>query len=261
MVLIAVFLAVLFPQSSHAEYNRATAQDELIFVSTQREVRMGESLAKKVEKKFKLASDVLLQKKIDGIGQDIARVCDRRDISYHFKVLSGSDLKPEQRINAFALPGGYVFMFKDLVDKLESDDEIAAVLAHEVGHICAKHSIKRLQGSLGAMALQVLTSRMESDRETKAKAYSAINLLMLAYSREDEFMADRLGVKYSKLAGYNPEGAIKVIEMLADMQREAPIRRYTGYRTHPYLAERKAMIKQEVYGQMDFEDFINKPTE
>lgn len=247
------------PPLAYAEYNLATKEDELILVSTEREVRMGSSIAKNVDQKFGLADDVLLQKRVDRIGQDIARICDRKDIRYHFKVILGPKLKPEQRINAFALPGGYVYIFKDLVDKLGNDDEIAAVLAHEVGHVAAKHSIKRLQGSLGAMALQMLSSRMEADGETKARAHAAITLLMMAYSREDEFLADKLAVKYTRLAGYDPEGSVKVIEKLIQIQRKARIRPYTGYRTHPYLAERKAVIRKEIHGQMEFVDFINMP--
>jgi predicted Zn-dependent protease len=258
-ILLSILLLISIPSIAHAEYNLATEENELILVSTEKEIEMGKNISKNVEKRFKLANDELLQQKIDGIGQDIARVCDRKDISYYFRVLAGEDLKPEQRINAFSLPGGYVYIFKDLVQKLEDDDEIAAVLAHEVGHIAAKHSVKRLQGSLGMMALRILTSRIESEPETRGRANAAINLLMMDYSREDEFLADKLAVKYTRLAGYDPEGNIKVIDMLIETQRKGPIRPYIGYRTHPYLAERKAMISKEISGHMAFDDFINMP--
>ena len=256
---LIIALALLSPPGAHPEYNRATKENEFILVSTEQEVKMGKSISLKVEKRFGLTEDPLLQKRINDIGQRIAKVCDRQDISYHFNVIVGKKLKPEQRINAFAVPGGYIYLFEDMVEKMEGDDEVAAILSHEIGHITTKHSIKRLQGSLGAMALQMLTSRMETDNESRARAHSAISLLMLSYSREDEFMADKLGVKYMKLAGYDPEGAIRVIDKMMDMHRKAPIRRYTSYRTHPYLAERKAMVKKEVYGQMEFVDFMNMP--
>lgn len=256
---LTILLTSRLLPAAYAEYNLATERDELILISTEKEVKMGESLARSVEQQFKLANDELMQKEIDEIGQAIARVCDRKDISYSFKVLAGEDLKPEQRINAFALPGGYVYLFEDMVKSLNDNDEIAAVLAHEVGHITAKHSIKKLQGSLGAMALSILTSRMETDSNTRARANNAIGILMLDYSREDEFFADKLAVKYTKLAGYDPEGSVRVIEMLMENQRKGPIRKYIGYRSHPYLAERKATIRKEIHGQMEFEDFINIP--
>ena len=106
---IAVFIIGIahilsFAATSHAEYIRATNEEEIILVSTESEVKMGKSLAKKTEERFGLYEDVYLQKRIDGIGQKIAAVCDRRDILYTFKVLTGKELKPEQKINAFALP-------------------------------------------------------------------------------------------------------------------------------------------------------------
>jgi len=259
ILLITIFLIIVMPSMVYPEYLRATKEDELILVSTEKEVSMGESLSKKVEKQFGVLKDQLVQQGIDAIGQNIAKICDRRDISYHFTVIVGQDLRPEQQINAFALPGGYIYIFKGLLDRLEDDNEIAGVLAHEVAHICAKHNIKRLQSSLGATALQILTSQTEADGETKARANSAIALLMLAYSREDEFLADKLGVKYMKLAGYNPQGAVRVVEKLIDIQRKSPIKPYSGYRTHPYLAERKAVIRNEIRGELDFVDFINMP--
>ena len=259
-LLIITFLTVLLnPGHLYAEFLSATKQDELILVSTEQEVRMGKSIAKSAEKRFKLASDELLQKKVDEIGQRIVKTCDRKDITYHFKVLAGESLKPEQKINAFALPGGYIYVFEDLVHMFNTDNQIAAVLAHEIGHIAAKHNIKRLQASLGATALKIITSHAESDRGTKNRADVAIGLMMMAYSREDEFMADRLGVKYMKLAGYDPAGSVEVIDKMIELQRKAPLRKYTGFRSHPYLAERKAVVRKEIHGQMEFVDFINLP--
>ncbi len=258
-LLLAILIFFSVPQSLLAEYNRATKEDEFILVSTEREVRMGESISKNVVKRFGLAEDELVQNRVRAIGKKLVEFCDRKDITYHFTVLSGEDLKPEQKINAFALPGGYVYIFEAFVEKLETDDQVASVIAHEIGHIAAKHSVKRLQGSLGTMALKILATRMETDNETRARAHTAINLLMLAYSREDEFLADKLGVKYTRLAGFDPEGSVKVIEKLMEIQRNAPIRPYSGYRTHPYLAERKAIVRKEIHGHMDFVDFINMP--
>jgi len=256
---IAFLIIITVVPHASAEYNLATEEEELILISDEKEVKMGETLSKEVVKKFQLAQDPLLQKRINDIGQKIVKTCDRKDIDYYFSVLLGPDLKPENRINAFALPGGYIYIFKDLVEMLDSDDEIAAILAHEVGHITAKHSIKRLQGSYGLAALQILVVGSPSSRETKLRAHSAVGLLMMAYSREDEFMADKLGVKYLKLAGFNPEGSVGVIDKLIDIQRKAPIREYSGFRTHPYLAERKAIVRKEIHGRMEFDDYINLP--
>jgi predicted Zn-dependent protease len=164
-------------------------------------------------------------------------------------------------INAFSLPGGYVYVFKDLYDRFSSDDELAAVIAHEVGHIVARHSVKRMQSAFGANVLMVLASQTQTNRETMGRTYEAINSLMLSYSRDDELFADKLSVKYAKKAGYNPEGAVKVLEKLWDIQKKEPERRYMDDRTHPYLSIRLSNIKNEIYGKMDFNDYINLPAE
>lgn len=242
-----------------AEYIRATDEEEFIFVSTESEVNMGKSLAKNAVKQFGLDDDAALQKKIKDIGEKIALICDRKDITYHFDVLKGDELKPESKINAFAIPGGYIFIFRDMVKLMESDDEIAGVLAHEVGHIAAKHSIKRLQSSYGAMALSIIAGHMGEGRETKMRTGAALSLLMTSYSREHETLADKLSVRYLKKAGYDPEAILSSIDKMMERHRQAPLRTYTAYQTHPYLAERKSAVKKELYGRIDFVDFINEP--
>lgn len=257
-IIIALVL-ILSASYAGAEYIRATNEEELILVSTASEVKMGRSIAKSVEKEFGLDEDVLLQEKIDRIGQEIAAASDRTDIIYTFKVLDGPKLKPDQKINAFALPGGYVYIFREMCEMLETDDQIAAILAHEVGHIAAKHSIKRLQSSLGATFFQLLASSMADSNATKRRTNAAMGLLMTSYSREDETLADRLCVRYLKKTSYDPEAALRVMDKMAKHNKKMPIRSFTSYRSHPYLSERKAAIKTEIYGKMEFVDFINTP--
>lgn len=239
-------------------YNRATQKDELIFISTEREKKIGASIAKQVEKQFEETDDPLLQKHIEGIGKRIAEACERKDVIYRFKVLKA---KREDDYNAFALPGGYVYIFDALLEKLKNDDEIAAILAHETSHIAAKHSIKKLQASIGVNALMLLGVGMGTDSRTFAKAGNALNQLMVSYSREAEVEADKLSVRYVKKAGFNPESVISVLETLQALKKKGPIRRYMYYKTHPYLSERLAKAKIEVRGKMDFDSFINLPEE
>jgi len=239
-------------------YNLATQREEYIFMSSEKEEDIGRKLSKQVEKKFKLEPDPLLQERVKEIGRKIAGVCDRKSISYHFAVLADDD---EDKINAFALPGGYVFIFKAMLDEMESDDEIASVLSHEIAHIAARHSVKRMQASLGDTILRLILSRVETDSATRAKTHEALNQLMLSYSREDEILADRVGMKYMKLAGYRPEGMLTFLNRLMDIKRKAPIRRYHRYRTHPYLSERISLVREMVHGKMEFKDYINRGDE
>lgn len=254
-LIISIIIAACLSGCS-TTYNLATQQEEFILMSSEKEEGIGENLSKMVEEKFELEPDILIQNRVKKIGKKIAAVCDRQSISYHFAVLADDD---EDKVNAFALPGGYVYIFKALLDRVESDDELAAVIAHEVGHIAARHSAKRAQGSLGntIMRLLIAVSGTETDGATRARINEALNQLMLSYSREDEVMADRLGIKYMRLAKYNPEGAVTFLERLMEILRKAPIRRYHRYRTHPYLSERLSVVREAAHGRMEFRDYIN----
>ena len=251
-VLIAMGLPLL--SECKAEYNLATREEELILFSTASEVKLGRSLARKIENKFKVCKDIQLQERVEKIGQRLVSICDRKDITYCFTVLES------EKVNAFALPGGYVYVNEGLIEKTDSDDEIAAVLAHEIGHIVARHSIKRLQASLGYNLLSILALVATKDARFKRGSDFAFYQIMLGYSREDELLADRLAVKYVQRAGYNPEAIIVFLEKLRQIEKEAPLRPLMpGYvRTHPYLPARLAAVKQEVYGRMDFNDYINR---
>ena len=113
--------------------------------------------------------------------------------------------------------------------------------------------------AMGAMALNLLGVAMTSDNKTKGRMNAAIGLLMTSYSRKDEEMADKLSVRYVKKAGYDPKAILKTMDKMIKMQREMPIRVYSAYQSHPYYSERKAALKKEVYGRVDFVDFINAP--
>jgi len=255
VVSLVLSLGYLQIKPAYCEYNLATGKEELVLISSEKEVKMGASIAKRLEEKFDEDDNYTYQEKVDSIGQSIAAVCDRRDIIYHFKVLD------KDFDNAFALPGGYVYLFSGLLEDMGTDEEIAAVLAHEIAHICARHSMKRLQESFGYQALRILAVKGAEDTYTLRKANEAINQLMLSYSREDELEADRLAVKYLSKAGYNTEAVIAVIDKLLKLQMDGPIRSKRHWHTHPYLAARKAAAMKEIKGQMRFDDYINITTD
>jgi len=236
-------------------YNVATQKEEIYFYSDDKELKIGKSLSARVEKKFKPDNDPLVQQRINQIGGKLVKINDRKEINYYFKVLESK----KDEINAFALPGGYVYIFRALWDKLSDDDaKIASVLSHEIAHIAARHSVKRMQSAVGANVMSILilgTSKM--DNYSKGKAMQGINELRLSYSRKDEIEADILATKYLKKAGYDVSGVTKVLNVLEKVQRAKPIR--PGHsRTHPYITERKKAVKQQVNrGTIDFNDYIN----
>lgn len=244
-----------------ADYNPATGKNDLVMVGEAQEVEMGRSIAQEAERKFGLASDRGMQARVDGIGQRLAKVCDRLTITYSFRVLEGKDLEKEQRYNAFALPGGYVYIFRDMVEDMKSDDELAAVLSHEIGHIAARHSVKKLQASIGMMALQLLGVVSRTDARTYNDSSVAVTELMMAYSRTAEFEADKLSVAYMKKAGFDPEAAVTFMDRLLDRQMRGEIHSYIYFRTHPYTSERRAVLNKAISGKIKFDDYINTSDE
>ena len=239
----------------------ALKPDDIIYISKEKERQMGASIAKQVEDQFEDTDDPLLQKRLEEIGKKLADVCDRKDFIYRFKVLKAKEGREEEYFNAFALPGGYVYMFDAMIKKLKTDDKIAAVTAHEIGHICARHPVKRLQSSLGMNALMLLAVALSRDGRTAAEANEAITQLMMSYSRDDEFEADRLSVKYVKKAGFDPSGVVRTLETLKKMRKKGKEMTYSYYKTHPYLSERIAAVRSEIKGYTDFDSYINIPDE
>jgi MAF protein len=247
-----VMLLLCFLLSGCAtEYNVVTGQEETFYYSTDKEVQIGESVARQVAEEYKFVEDPLVQKRVEDIGRKIISVCDRKDIDYHFKVLD------DEEVNAVSLPGGFVYVNKGLIDNVANDDELAAVLAHEVGHIVARHSIKKLQAMMGYSVLRILTATMPQTAQVGNAADVAFTEIMLGYSREDELLADQLATRYAKLAGYNPRGMIDFLVRLQDINRRKPLRPKSYFKTHPYVPDRIRVVKQELGEKIDFADYIN----
>jgi septum formation protein len=233
------------------EYNLATRQEEKYYYSTDKEVQMGFSINRRVEKELKFSGDPLEQKRVEDIGRKIASVSDRKEIDYHFRVLD------DDNVNAVSLPGGYVYVNSGLLNKVASDDELACVLAHEVGHIVARHSIKKLQAMQSYSILRVLVAAAPQSSEVGSAADAAFMQFLLGYGRQDELLADQLGARYAKLAGYNPRAMVTFLIKLQDINRRMPSREPTYYKTHPYVPDRIRVVKQELGEQMEFDDYIN----
>ncbi|MEI6631330.1 MAG: Maf family nucleotide pyrophosphatase [bacterium] len=249
LVLMLPFSCLLSGCST--EYNLATGQEEAFFYSTDKEVSIGQSIAKQVENEYKLTEDPLVQKRVEDIGKKIVNVCDRKDIVYQFKVLE------DEEINAVSLPGGFVYVNKGLVDKVANDDELAGVLAHEVAHIVARHSIKKLQAVMGYSFLRVLAVVVPGSGQVGGAADAAFLELMLGYARKDELLADEMATRYMKSAGYNPRRMIDFLKTLQDVNRRKPLRPRSYLKTHPYVPDRIRVVKEELGDKIGFTDYIN----
>jgi len=248
---ILCLLTTAFLSGCSTEYNLVTKQEEKYYYSTDKEVQMGRSIDQQVQKEYKFSNDPLQQKRLQDIGNKIAAVSDRKEIDYHFQVLE------DDEVNAVSLPGGYVYVNSGLLDKVSNDDELACVLAHEVGHIVARHSIKKLQAMQSYSVLRLLVAVAPGTGDLGNAADTAFTQFLLGYSRGDELLADQLGARYARLAGYDPHGMITFLTKLQDINRRMPLQEKSYYKTHPYVPDRIRVVKQELGESIDFGDYIN----
>ncbi len=246
----AVSLCCLLSGCS-TEYNIVTGQEESYYYSTDKEEQIGRAISAEVEKQYKPAEDPLVQKRVEDIGKKIAAVCDRKDIAYSFKVLD------DKEINAVSLPGGFIYVNSGLVDITRNDPELAGVIAHEIGHIVARHSIKKLQAVMGYSLIRLLSIAAPQPGQVGLTADVAFTEIMLGYAREDELLADQLAARYLKAAGYDPRGIIQFLEHFQEIERRKPARPKSYFKTHPYFPDRIRVVKEELGEKITFSDYIN----
>ena len=212
----------------------------LILIGTNDEVSIGQSLIKEIESKNKVTQDTVLGNYIDKVGQKVASLSDRKDIEYHFKVLES----PE--INAFACPGGFIYVYSGLLKIMDNEAQLSGVLGHEIGHVVARHSVKRLQQVLGLQVLLSLTLGESSELTQKAVG-TGITLIMQGYSRQNEFEADYDGTLYMTQAGYNPEGMVQLFGKFKEMEKEKKSAFLDQLlASHPPTPERIAKVEEEI---------------
>ena len=177
------------------------------------------------------------------IGRKLSQVSDRQDYEYSFYLID------KKEFNAFTIPGGKVYMFSGLFDALNSDDEIAAVLAHEIGHCSARHTIKKFQAAMGYNIVgTILLSQVDPQNQMKEilsqGSGTVMNLIFSAYGRQDEYEADRLGIKYMHLAGYKKEAMIATFETLQKGSKGDSVPLIL--RSHPFIKDRIEQVKEEI---------------
>jgi predicted Zn-dependent protease len=153
--------------------------------------------------------DKALADYVSRTGQNIARLSDRPDIAYRFAVIE--DKAP----NAFAVPGGYIYIHTGLLKLLDTQSQLAGVLAHEIGHVVAGHGVKQLQEGLEDPALSTLVLGGASKESTLTVVNASIDLLLAGYSRNEEDEADSYAAMYMARAAYNPEGLAQVMDKVA----------------------------------------------
>ncbi|MBI3996677.1 MAG: M48 family metalloprotease [Candidatus Omnitrophica bacterium] len=241
-----------------SNFNLATQQQEYTMTSTDKEVAMGRKLVRRVLKELPLVADEALQQKVRTIGARLAAVCDRQELIYSFAVVQ------DPEVNAFSLPGGYVFINEGLTKKVTNDNELAAVIAHEIAHIAARHAVKRYESALGLQLVQLATVATRQGEAAQGITVAA-QAAQLAYARDDELEADKLAVKYLKAAEFDPTAILSFLNTLHTLDQEKShylprgVVRPQYALTHPYVPERLRAVKEALYGVADYMDYLNTP--
>ena len=179
--------------------NPVTGKREFSLVTADQEIAMGKEGYPAVVAEYGLYDDPALAAYVNGIGQKLAKVSEMPTLQWHFTVLD------DPTVNAFAMPGGYIYITRGILAHLESEAQLAGVMGHEIGHVTARHSAKQItQQQLTGLGLGLAGAFSESFRQYSGAASQALGLLMLKYGRDDENQSDDLGVRYTTAAGWDP---------------------------------------------------------
>ena len=199
------------------------------FYSLEKEIALGRQLAQEVQRQAKLNSDPIITEYVNRVGQNLVRNSDAK-VPFTFQVIEADDL------NAFALPGGYVFVNTGLIVMAEEEDEFAGAVAHEIAHVAARHMTRQAtKGQIANIASVPLSVLLGGWAGVAARqgAAMAIPMTFLSFSRKDEGEADYLGLQYMYATGYDPNGAINIFEKLQALSRRQPGRVSRLFSTHP----------------------------
>jgi predicted Zn-dependent protease len=215
-------------------------------VSTQQEVEMGQTYAQQINAQLPIVQDPELNRYINVLGDSIARLTSRSDITdWHFYIVDSKE------VNAFAVPGGFVYVNRGLVERTQRMDQLAGVLGHEIGHVVRRHSIKQMQqqqgANIGVTLACVLTSICNNQAGQTAIQVGG-SALFAKFSRGDEAEADAEGVANTVRAGINPNGIPEMFQILIDERNANPSAVEGMFATHPLeedrIAATQAMIAQ-----------------
>ena len=214
--------------------NPVTGKRELSLISEQEEIALGKQTDREIKAQYGIYSDQALNAYVQRVGQRMTPLTHRPHLTYYFAVLD------TPVVNAFAVPGGYVYVTRGILALMNSEAELAVVLGHELGHVNARHSIAKLsQLMLAQLGLGVAGVISETFAKLSGAASIGIQLLFLKFSRDDEREADALGVEYSRKDGYNPGEMISFfasLERLGDLSGGQSLPGFLS--THPLTSKR-----------------------
>src|ERR671929_1418056 len=214
-------------------------------VSTQQEVQMGTQYSQQINSQLPIISDPEVNRYINVLGDSIAKLSDDRNLDWHFYVVDSKE------VNAFAVPGGFVYVNRGLIERADNMSEIAGVLGHEIGHVTHRHTIKQMQKAQKAnigVALGCILTRVCGNPAAGAAINVAGGAPFAKFRRQDETEADESGVTYMVRAGIDPRGIPEMFQKLLEERKTKPAGVDAWFATHPIeedrIANTQRMIKQ-----------------
>jgi predicted Zn-dependent protease len=240
-------------RSGHSGHSSRAARGALLLaigvfasacaISQQQEVQMGAQYATQIDTQLPIVRDAQVVSYINTLGNSLAKLADTRGLVWRFAVVDSKE------VNAFAVPGGWVYINRGLIARAQTMDELAGVVGHEIGHITLRHSVQQMQQSQrvggGLMALCTLTKVCES-----GAGQTAINLggsaLFASFSRQDEAQADDEGVRTLVKAGIDPQGMPKMFRILLSERQSNPGAVDAFFSTHPLAEDRITATTKQI---------------
>jgi predicted Zn-dependent protease len=222
--------------------NPVTGKNELALVSESQEIEMGKQGAADVVRGVGLYPDAAMQAYVSRLGLSVAAKTERPNLPWEFHVVD------DPSVNAFALPGGFIFVTRGLLSHITTEAELVTVLGHESGHVAARHSAQQISraqvASLGLGLGSILSSTV---RKYSDVAGAGLGLMFLKFSRDDETQADQLGFRYALADGYDVRQMVRVFQMLDQQQKLSGGSRLPEWQsTHPDPGNRIAAIEQRL---------------
>src|SRR5262252_40827 len=222
--------------------NPATGQRQLSFMSEEKEIALGQENDAQVRQEMGSYDDRALQEYVTSVGMKLAQVSERPNLPWHFTV---ADVPA---INAFALPGGYIYITRGILPFLDDESQLAGVLGHETGHVTARHAASQYSKSTLSQIGLIGAAIFAPGGQAIAQAGgTGLGLLLLKNSRDDEAQADGLGVRYASRAGWDPAGIPRMLTTLGRIEEASDSKGVPNWlATHPPADDRVQRVQVAV---------------
>ena len=253
LAVFALLTAYFFAQLGSAkdknkqfdDTNKSDPAKGVNFYSIEKEIVLGKEMAEETEKQSKMLTDPVITEYVNRLGQNLARNSDAK-VPFHIKVIDSSE------VNAFALPGGFMFVNTGLILKTEGEAELAGVMAHEIAHVAARHGTKQAtRGTIVNYAtIPMIFLGGWVGYVIREAAAVAVPIGFLQFSRTMEQEADHLGLRYMYRAGYDPLAFVDFFERLQALEKKKPGTLSKLFSTHPMTGSRIIHAQREIQTEM-----------